>query len=42
MEKLEYSSYNAKKRKNEFATILKVVICFIILMDLTRVLLSFV
>ena len=31
-----------KQNKNEFATVLKVVIYFIILTDLTRVLLSFV
>ena len=41
MEKLEYSSYNAKKNMNEYATVLRVVICFIILTDLTKVLLSF-
>ena len=31
-----------KQNINEFATVLKVVICFIILPDITRVLLSFV
>ena len=36
MEKLYYNRYNAKKNMNWFATILKVVICFIILTDLTE------
>ena len=42
MEKLEYSRYNAKIKYEWVATVLKVVICFIILTDLTKVLLSFV
>jgi len=41
MVKLEYNRYNAII-KYEFATVLKVVICFTILIDLTKVLLSFV
>ena len=41
-EKLEYSRYNARKNMNWFATVLIVVICFLILTDLTKVLLSFV
>ena len=36
MEKLYYSIYNAKKNMNWFATVLRVVICFIILTDLTE------
>ena len=36
MEKLYYSSYNAKTNMNWFATVLRVVICFIILTDLTE------
>ena len=36
MEKLYYSRHNAKKNMNWFATILGVVICFIILTDLTE------
>ena len=36
MVKLEYSSYNAIKNMNGFSTVLKVVICFIILTELTR------
>ena len=37
MEKLHYSRYNEKKQNmNGFATVLRVVICFIILMDLTE------
>ena len=35
MEKLYYSSYNAKNM-NWFATVLRVVICFVILTDLTE------
>ena len=36
MEKLYYSSYNAKKYMNWIAIVLRVVICFIILTDLTE------
>ena len=42
IEKLEYSRYNAKKIMNWFDTILIVVVFFLILTDLTKVLLSFV
>ena len=42
MVKLKYSRYNAIINLNEFATVLKVVICFIILTDLMKILLSFV
>ena len=36
MEKLYYSRHNAKQNMNWFSTVLRVVICFIILMDLTE------
>ena len=36
MKKLYYSRHNAKKNMNWFATVLRVVICFIILTDLTE------
>ena len=36
MEKLYYSSYNAKQNMNWFATVLRVVIFFIILTDFTE------
>ena len=36
MEKLYYSSYNAKTKYDWFATVLRVVICFIILTNLTE------
>ena len=36
MKKLYYSRHNAKKNMNWFATVLIVVICFIILTDLTK------
>ena len=36
MEKLYYSSYNAKSKYEWFAIVLRVVICFIILTDLTE------
>ena len=42
IEKLEYSRYNARIKYEWVATVLIVVICFLILMDLTKVLLSFV
>ena len=42
IEKLEDSRYNAKKNMNWFNTVLIVVVCFLILTDLTKVLLSFV
>ena len=42
MVKLEYSRYNAIKKLNGFAIVLKVKIGFLILTDLTKVLLSFV
>ena len=42
MVKLEYSSYNAKIKYEWVAKVLRVVICFVILTDLTKVLLSFV
>jgi len=42
MVKLEYSRYNAIINYEWFATVLRVVICFIILTGLTKVLLSFV
>ena len=41
MEKFYYSSYNAKKIMNWFATVLRVVICFIILTDLTELSVEF-
>ena len=41
MEKLYYSRYNAKKNMNWFATVLRVVICFIILTDLTELSVEF-
>ena len=41
MEKLYYSRYNAKQNMNLFATILRVVICFIILTDLTELSVEF-
>ena len=41
MEKLYYSSYNAKQNMNWFATVLRVVICFIILTDLTELSVEF-
>ena len=40
MKKLYYCSYNAKKM-NWFATVLRVAICFIILMDLTELSVEF-
>ena len=40
MEKLYYSSYN-EKNMNLFATVLRVVICFIILTDLTELSVEF-
>ena len=40
--KLEYSRYTARIKMNGFPTVLRVVICFVILTDLTKVLLSFV
>ena len=40
MEKLYYSSYNAKNM-NWFETVLRAVICFIILMDLTELSVEF-
>ena len=42
IEKLEYSRYNAKIKYESFSTVLIVVFCFLILTDLTKVLLSFV
>ena len=42
MEKLEYSRYNAKQNMNWFGTVLIVLICFLLVMDLMKVLLSFV
>ena len=42
IEKLECGRYNAKINMNGFATVLIVVICFLIQTDLTKVLLSFV
>jgi hypothetical protein len=42
MKKLEYSRYNAITNLNGFSTVLKVKISFLILTDLTKVLLSFV
>ena len=36
MEKLYYSRQNAKQNINWFATVIRVVICFIILTDLTE------
>ena len=42
IEKLEYSRYNTKINLNLFDTILIVVVYFLILTDLTKVLLSFV
>ena len=36
MEKLCYNRHNAKKNMNWFAIVLRVVICFIILTDLTE------
>ena len=36
MKKLYYSRYNAKTKNELFATVLRVVICFIILTDLTE------
>ena len=36
MKKLYYSRHNAKTNMNWFATVLRVVICFIILTDLTE------
>ena len=41
MEKIYYSSYNAKKNMNWIATVLSVVICFIILTDLTELSVEF-
>ena len=41
MVKLEYSRYNAIKNINGFTTVLKVVICIIILTDLTKVFVKF-
>ena len=41
MEKLEYSRYNTKQNMNLFDTALIVVVCFLILTDLTKVLLEF-
>ena len=42
MEKLHYSRYNEKKQNmNGFATVLRVVICFIILTDLTELSVEF-
>ena len=41
MEKLYYGSYSAKTNMNWFATVLRVVICFIILMDLTELSVEF-
>ena len=41
MEKLYYSIHNAKKNMNWFATVLRVVICFIILRILPSFLLKF-
>ena len=42
IEKLEYSRYNARIKYEWVATVLIVVICFLILTDLAKVLLSFV
>ena len=42
MVKLEYSRYNEKIKYEWFATVLRVVICFVILKNLTKVLLGFV
>ena len=42
IKKLEYSRYNARTKYEWVATALIVVICFLILTDLTKVLLSFV
>ena len=41
MKKLYYSRHNAKQNMNWFATILRVVICFIILTDLTELSIEF-
>ena len=41
MEKLYYSDYNAKTKYYWFATVLGVVICFIILTDLTELSVEF-
>ena len=41
MKKLYYSRHNAKTNMNWFATILRVVICFIILTDLTELSVEF-
>ena len=41
MEKLYYSSYNAKTKYDWFATVLRVVICFIILTDLIELSVEF-
>ena len=41
MEKLYYSSYNGKQNMNWFSTVLRVVICFIILSDLTELSVEF-
>ena len=41
MEKLYYISYNAKTNMNWFSTLLRVVICFVILTDLTELSVEF-
>mgnify|MGYP005814917191 CR=1 FL=1 len=41
MEKLYYSSYNAKQNMNWFGIVLRVVICFIILTNLTEFFVEF-
>ena len=41
MEKLYYSIYMKKRNMNWFATVLRVVICFIILTDLTELSVEF-